>query len=302
VSLIANIKQVSMTRIGKQSSVFLVLIVASLLAGWHPLFDTIGLAWRNDQYTQILLVLPVSIFMMIAERHSIGAGIRWSIGGGSGLILSAGSIACSTWIWSASLGADVLLTVRMLALVLAWIGCFFLCFGSQTARKLIFPLLFLFALVPLPRMALDSLIALLQIGSAWSAHAFFAAFGVPVFQQGMVLTVPGLIIQVAQECSSIRSSSMLIVATLVMAQALLFSFWRKVLVVGIAVPFSVLKNGLRIFVIASLGTRVDPGYLNGRLHHQGGILFFGVALSGILVLLLLLRKGELRALPTRPIA
>ena len=90
---------------------------------------------------------------------------------------------------------------------------------------------------------------------------------------------------------------MLIVTTLVMAQFLLLSFWRKTLVVSLAVPFSVLKNGLRIFVIAMLGTRVDPGYLNGRLHHQGGIIFFGIALVSVMVLLWLLRRGEHAASP-----
>jgi exosortase len=140
---------------------------------------------------------------------------------------------------------------------------------------------------------------LLQIGSAWSAHAFFAAIGVPVFQQGVLLTIPGLTVQVAQECSSIRSSSMLIVTALVMAQVLLCSFWRKALVVSVAVPLSVFKNGLRIFIIAMLGTRVDPGYLTGRLHHQGGAIFLAMALGGTFVLLWFLRRGEHLALASR---
>jgi exosortase len=289
-----------MIKIGKQSSVFLILIAVSTLAGWRPLHETIALAWQNEAYTHILLILPVSVFMILSERKTLGSTKSWSFLGGGSALLAAALTGCGAWICSASLAPDLLLAMGMFALVLAWIGCFLLCFGSQPSRKLIFPLLFLFGLVPLPNAAMDSVVALLQIGSAWSAHAFFAAFGVPVFQQGVLLTIPGLTIQVAQECSSIRSSSMLIVTTLVMAQVLLFSFWRKALVVCLAVPFSVLKNGLRIFVIAMLGTRVDPGYLNGRLHHQGGIIFFGIALGGIFVLLWLLRRKEHLALSAHP--
>jgi exosortase len=187
---------------------------------------------------------------------------------------------------------DMLLAFKMFALVLSWIGSFFLCFGPKPSGQLTFPLLFLFGLVPLPKIALDSVIALLQIGSAWSAHAFFAAFGVPVFQQGVLLTIPGLTVQVAQECSSIRSSSMLFATSMVLAQILLCSFWRKAFIVVLALPLSILKNGLRIFVIAMLGTRVDPGYLTGRLHHQGGALFFAIALAVTVVLISMLRKGE----------
>jgi len=56
----------------------------------------------------------------------------------------------------------------------------------------------------------------------------------------------------------------------------------------------VAKNGLRIFTIAMLGTRVDPGYLTGRFHHQGGIVFFLIALLIIFFLLKLLERGENR--------
>jgi hypothetical protein len=47
-----------------------------------------------------------------------------------------------------------------------------------------------------------------------------------------------------------------------------------------------------------LATRVDPEYLNGRLHHQGGILFFAAALLCVFALLWILRRGE--GLPPSP--
>ena len=86
--------------------------------------------------------------------------------------------------------------------------------------------------------------------------------------------------------------------SIVLAQLLLRSSWRKALVVGIAIPLSVAKNGLRIFTIAMLGTRVDPGYLTGRLHHQGGILFFLIALLGIFAILAICLRAEGTSLKT----
>ena len=289
-----------MFRISKRFSLFLVLIAVSLLVAWRPLSETMVLAWQNDMYTHILLILPVCLFMLFTERRLLLDASSWSFRGGAAVIFGAVTISCCAWIWSASLTADMLLTLGIFALVIAWIGCFLLCFGARLTRKLIFPLLFLFGLVPLPRVALDWSISLLQIGSAWSTHALLALCGVPVIQQGVLITVPGLVVEVAQECSSIRSSSMLIVTTLVMAQFLLVSFWRKALVVSLVVPLSVLKNGLRIFVLVMLGTRVDPGYLHGWLHHQGGFIYFGLALGGIFALIWLLRKREHAVLVSRP--
>jgi len=106
--------------------------------------------------------------------------------------------------------------------------------------------------------------------------------------------IPGLTLEVAPECSSIRSSMMLLVTTMVLAQLLLLSFWRKSIAVVVAIPLSVAKNGLRIFVIAMLTTRVDPSFLTGRLHRQGGVVFFGIALLGIFLVLWILRRNENR--------
>ena len=85
---------------------------------------------------------------------------------------------------------------------------------------------------------------------------------------------------------------MLLVTVMVLAHLLLRTFWRKALVVAVAIPLSVAKNGLRIFVLAMLGTRVDPSYLTGKLHRQGGIIYFLIALSATFLLLWILHRGE----------
>lgn len=271
---------------------FLALVSGSLLVGWRPLCQTFELSWRNDEYTQILLILPISAALIFMQRRSFPPVSGWSFRAGLALLTASVAIACPIWFMAYSMTADERLALEMFALVLWWIGCFSFCFGTGAARGLMFPLLLLFGLVPLPDFVLNRIIALLQFGTAWSAHALFAAFGVPVVHHGVFLTIPNLTIQIAQECSSIRSSSMLFITTLVLAQVLLRSSWRRMLIVFISIPLSVAKNGLRIFTIAILGTRVDAGYLTGRLHHQGGILFFLIALVATFAMIGLCQKGE----------
>ena len=264
----------------------------SLLVGWRPLIDTFTLSLSNDEYTHILLILPISAALIFLEWRFLRAKFALSVRTGSALLVVAVLTACSALAWSAALAADVQLSIRMFALVLWWIGAFVLCLGPRASRLVLFPLCFLFGLVPFPNVLLNWIVALLQQGSAWSARMLFVAFGVPVAQDGLLLTIPGLTLMVAQECSSIRSSSMLLVTTMVLAQLMLRSPWRKALLIGLAVPLSVAKNGLRIFTIAMLGTRVDPGYLTGSFHHQGGIVFFAIALLIIFALLWILQRGE----------
>lgn len=285
-----------MTMQRKHRLVFTALWAISLLVWWRPLVNTFSISVDNNEYTYLLLIFPISATFLFLERRSWWDASAWSfrlapVVLGTGVVLAMYARYCAI-----SSPGDVQLALEMFSLVLLWIGIFALCFGAVALESVLFSLVFLFGLVPLPEKVLNFVIAVLQEGSAWSAHALFTLFAVPVIQQGNFLTIPGLTIQVAQECSSIRSSSMLFVTTIVLVQVLLRSPWRKALVVGFAVPLSVAKNGLRIFTIAMLGTRVDPGYLTGRLHHQGGILFFAVALAGIFALLAVCRRGEEAAL------
>jgi exosortase len=281
-----------MTTVAKRQAGLALFVAISLLWGWRALFDTLALSLRDDEYTYILLILPVSAGLIYLEWRSLRLMLAPGVRAGSAFLGAAALIACSLLVWSGSLSPDVQLSIKMAALVVWWIGAFVFCFGSRASRRALFPLCFLFALVPVPQRPLDEVIALLQLGSAWAAWLLFTVFGVPVTQDGVLLTIPGLTVQVAQECSSIRSSSMLLVTTMVLAQLLLRSPWRKMLVIGLAVPLSVAKNGLRIFTIAMLGTRVDRSYLTGRFHHQGGIVFFAIALGIIFAILWILRRGE----------
>ena len=281
-----------MTKPMKRVTGFALFLTITILLGWRPIVATLGLAIQDDQFTYILLILPVSIALIFLEWRSLQTMLGRGTLAGIVLLSLAALTACTTFVWSSSLTSDVRLSVNMLALVLSWIGAFVVYFGFRASRSVSFPLLFLFGLVPLPAFVLNSIVAFLQQASAWTAHIFFSAFGVPVVQDGVILTIPKLTLQVAEECSSIRSSSMLLVTTMVLAQLLLRSPWRKALLICLAVPLSVAKNGLRIFTIAMLGTRVDPRFLTGKLHRDGGIVFFAIALLATFALLWILRKGE----------
>ncbi len=273
---------------------FFLLCGISLLAEWRALAATFSLAADREEYTHILLVLPIVAALTFLDRRLLLSSPQPEWWWGSAFGLASVTVAALAK-WAGALQPDTRLALAMLAVVGWWMGAFILCFGPSLARAFLFPLGFLLWLVPIPSFLLAHIITFLQQWSAYTAQLLFTAVGVPVSQDGFFLTIPGLTVEVAKECSSIRSSLMLVVTTMVLAQLQLRSFWRKALLVAVAVPLSVAKNGLRIFVIAMMGTRVDPSYLTGRLHHQGGIIFLLIALLVIFLLLWILRKGEQRS-------
>ena len=267
---------------------FAFLSAVPLLVGWRALLSALALALHNDEYTHLLLILPISASLIFSERELLKPATEPALGLGWSLLI----VAILVGGFSRTSLADVQLSLSMLAIVIWWVGSFILCFGSRVARLFLFPLCFLFWLVPIPTPLLERIIAIWQHGSAISASLMFSALGIPNTQDGVMLSIPGLNLEVAQECSSLRSSLMLIVTSMVLAQLFLQSFWRKTVVVLAAIPLSIAKNGVRIFTISMLGTRVDPGFLHGNLHRHGGIVFFLLALFAVVLLLWLLGRSE----------
>jgi exosortase len=269
---------------------FALLCALSVIAGWHSLLAAFALALRAGEYTHLLLIAPICMALVFVERTAFRVGFEPNLGIGSALLLCATVIG--TYSWVSSTHSDEQLSLAMLAIVTWWIGSFVLSYGSGLARRFVFPLCFLFWLVPIPGAALEKIVAIWQKGSAISASLLFSGVGVPVTQDGIMLSIPGLSLQVAQECSSLRSSLMLIVTSMVLAHLFLRSFWRKAVVILIAIPLSIFKNGIRIFTISMLGTRIDPGFLHGKLHHSGGIVFFALALVAVCLLIWGFNNGE----------
>ena len=190
-------------------------------------------------------------------------------------------------------GDDIRLAVQVVALVLLWISGFILFYGVSVARAAAFPLLFLFLMTPLPDFVIDKAIFSLQAGSTIVATWLFRLLKVPAWREGFILHLPSINLEVAKECSGIRSSVVLLITTLLVGQFVLRSFWGKSLLVLSIVPVVILKNGVRIVTIALLTMYVDRRFLHGWLHQSGGIVFYLLGLLTLVPILILLKRVEL---------
>ena len=190
------------------------------------------------------------------------------------------------------LGSTNMVSLLMLAAFLVWLGAFGLFFGVRAFRVACFPLFFLLFMVPIPEPALSKIIYFLQAGSSGMVEVFFRIAGVPYLRQGFIFELPGVAIRVAEECSGIRSSLALLITTVLASHFFLRTNWKRMLLCAVVVPIVIFKNGLRIATLSILAIYVNPGFLYGRLHHQGGFVFFIIALLPMALVLRLLQKGE----------
>ena len=113
-----------------------------------------------------------------------------------------------------------------------------------------------------------------------------------MLRDGTVFQLPGIVIEVAQECSGIRSSWVLFITSVLASYLFLKSPWRRAVLVAFVIPLGILRNGFRILVIGLLCVHVGPQMIHSIIHHQGGPLFFALSLIPLFLLLWWLRRGE----------
>jgi exosortase len=132
--------------------------------------------------------------------------------------------------------------------------------------------------------------AFLKRGSADVVSALFTITGTTHHREAYVFMLPRLSIEVADECSGIRSSMALGITALIVAHLMLGRVWNKALLLLAVLPIAVIKNGVRIASLSWLASDVDPAFMKGRLHTDGGVVFFLLALALLFPVLAALRR------------
>lgn len=254
--------------------------LATELGSYIPLIPLISAYLLFSRRAQLV---PIER-MQKADR--IAAWTAWGI---SGALVALNLLLKSASVIQGAASAQFL---PVAAFVVGLIGGFVFAFGLGAFRPMLFPLLFLFFMIPFPEPLSHVIRIGLQRCSADAAHAMFLVAGTTVFRDGLVFHLPGLTIQVAEECSGINSSVALFITSIVAAAVFLSRPWIRVILVLAVFPLGVIRNGFRVVCITLLTLHVDPGIIDSPLHHRGGPIFFGLSLVVFLCLLLLLRRLE----------
>ena len=264
----------------------------------HPLASLAKYAAATDLHSHILLIPFISGYLIFSRRKQLPreyvSSPTWAA-----LLLVAGLAALLAEVNSFRTdppsSQNDALSLMALSFVCLLAAGGFLFLGQKWMVAAAFPFAFLIFMVPLPDGIVDLLETASKLGSAEAAALFFSIAGTPVLRDGTVFQLPGIVIQVAQECSGIRSSWVLFITSLLASYLFLRSPWRRAVLVLLVIPLAILRNGFRILVIGLLCVQVGPQMIHSVIHRQGGPIFFALSLIPLFLLLWWLRRGEIAA-------
>ena len=161
-------------------------------------------------------------------------------------------------------------------------------------RAAAFPFVFLIFMVPMPDKIADALETASKLASTEVANCFFSIAGMPFVREGTRFQLPNILIEVGQQCSGIRSSWVLFITSLLVANLFLKNTGRRIILLCLVIPLGIVRNGFRVFVIGALCVYVGPNMIHSVIHHRGGPLFFVLSLIPFFGVLWWLRRGEER--------
>ena len=164
--------------------------------------------------------------------------------------------------------------------------------GSGWMASAAFPIAFLLFMIPLPDAAVYSIESASVLASADVSAWLFRVTGTPLLRDGTILALPGIVLEVARECSGIHSSWVLFITSLVASHLFLDSPWRRLILVAFVIPLAIVRNSFRILVIGLLCVHIGPEMIDSYIHRQGGPIFFALALIPLFLLLIWLRRQE----------
>lgn len=267
----------------KQELIKLLSLSALTIIAYIPAFTWMVERWNaHDTYYSHGFLIPfISLFIVWQKRKELlrlktqGSNLGWVFFLGSILI----HLVCTRFRISFLSG---------LSFISALAGLILLFLGKEHLKKLLFPLLFLIFMVPLPMVAIANLSFRLKIFAAQVSTFIINILGVPAVRDGSVIRTMHSYVMVEDPCSGIRSLVALIALGALMAYYSELSIKRKMALFISSIPIAVSTNIIRIVILTLASEMYGEKFATGTFHNIMGVAVFVIAFAGLALLAKLL--------------
>ncbi len=249
-----------------------IIIIIGILLSYMPTFFWMWDRWfvKDSYYSHGILVPFVCAYLIWLKKKELAVIPHRSSPWGMGVMISG----LLVHILSSLLRVYFL---SLFSLLLVIIGFILIFYGSKVLRKVLFPVLFLFFMMPLPLFVVVNLSFNMKLFAADIAKGVLQNMGFQVERIGSTIRMEHVSIIVEDVCSGLRS---LISLT---ALASVFAYWMKGSAVNktfiflSAIPIAILTNVCRIVFISFASEVWGPQYVVGFVHDLSGLLIFVLA-------------------------
>jgi exosortase len=181
------------------------------------------------------------------------------------------------------------LFLQRTSVLISLVGLLLLIGGTRLIRILLFPLLLLPFMIPIPQVIYNQITFPLQLFASSVAEFTLNLMNIPVLREGNVLELASQRLQVAEACSGIRSLLSLTFLSLVYAYFFDRKVWmRWALLLG-SIPLCIVANAARVTLTGVL-SEINTQLAQGFYHEMEGWIIFIVDLVLLIALHLVINR------------
>lgn len=237
--------------------------------------------WMMDRWTAAetyyshgFLVPLISLFIVWQKRQELGKlkvnplKLGWAVFA-LGIFIH---IISSLWQVYFSSGFSLILVI---------IGLILIFLGKEFFKKLLFPILFLIFMVPLPLVLISNLSFRLKIIASQISVFIVNKLGIAAIREGSIIKTTHSFLTVEDPCSGIRSLIALIALGAIMAYYSRLTKAKKFILFLSSIPIAILSNVIRIVALTFVSEIYGAKLATGKFHDMMGIFVFVFAFMGL---------------------
>ena len=246
------------------ASIFLLTYVPTLIWMWDRWFA------RDSYYSHGVLIPFVTGFLIWQQREALAsikpAGSPW----GMPVIILGMFIHISSSLFRVYFTSGF-------SMLIVFIGLILFFYGSKILRKILFPVMFLVFMIPVPMVVISNVSFKMKLFAAKIAASMLNNIGLAAVQAGSIIKMRHTQVVVDDVCSGLRSLISLGALGSIFAYWMDGAMWRRVLLFLSTIPIAIATNVARIIFLASISEIWGQQYADGFVHDMSGFMIFALA-------------------------
>lgn len=257
---------------------YIIWILVAIL--YSPIFYQLYRSrWHNIDYTHAYFILPISLWLawrnlkgIVPDESANKGKLR-----GLSLFLLITGLLIFIFGWRQNY-----LFISTLSLIPVLYGLIIYLYGTQIAKTLSFPILYLLFMVPPPLGILDSITLPMRYGASVITEIILKSFHFPITREGLLLTLGGHEIFMGAPCSGFRSLITMFSLGLAYVYVSKSLLQKKVILVVSIVPLALFGNLVRILILCLVTYYFGDAVGQGFFHYFSGIVIFIITILGLI--------------------
>lgn len=256
----------------------LAIIIALLILIYWPTFVWMKARFleADSYYSHGFLVPLVFLFLIWNKRKELKTSRTEPLNLGLFLLIPALLMHLVAYRWGINF-------ISGFSLIFILFGLSLYLFGSEFTRHLVFPILFLVFMVPLPQVMIIHISFKMKIFAAQVATSIVNLMGIHAVRDGSNVLLPNTVLTVGDPCSGLRSLISLTALGALYAYLSKIPSIRKVVLFLVSIPLALLANIIRIVMLLIVAFVYGSEVATGKFHDFSGFLLFVIALLGLII-------------------